>query len=485
MPQVQVDKVALEASICRDSFYDFVQRFWGVVCQEDPVWNWHIYELCHYLQVAAERVFKGLPKKHDMVINVPPGSTKSIICSEMYPVWCWTRMPTCRIISVSYAYNLAADLSGYSRDIVESEKWKELFPDVWLRGDKNAKHNYENNHGGWRYAVGVGGKVTGRHGHIIIIDDPIDPAMAISETVLKSTNRFISETLSTRKVDKKITFTILVMQRLHQNDPSAIKLKKAKEENGTPVKHINLPGEITGNGRDVVRPRRLAKYYKEGLFDVVRLDRDALVALLSDLGQYGYAGQILQRPAPPGGGMFKIGRITIEKSSGPLRHFKEVVRFWDKAGTKDGGAFTAGIKMGLDSKDRYWVLGRAYGQWDSAAREDVIEQTTKLDTISCIVGVEQEPGSGGKESAEATAKRLAGFRVRIVRPTGDKTTRADPFSVQVNAGNVYMVEGPWNRSYLEELELFPSSTYKDQVDASSGAFGLLTKNRVRVGGLFT
>ena len=109
--------------------------------------------------------------------------------------------------------------------------------------------------------------------------------------------------------------------------------------------------------------------------------------------------------------------------------------------------------------------------------------TAQLDGVGVVVGVEQEPGSGGKESAENTAKNLAGFRVIIDRPTGDKVIRADPFSTQVNSGSVRMVKAEWNREYLEELQHFPFSKHKDQVDSSSGAFTILTRYNIRAGGL--
>lgn len=479
-----VNRDELEASICRDSFYDFVRAFWDVVCQEKPVWNWHIRVLCDELQEVAERLIRGDPKLHDVVINIPPGTTKSIICSQMFPAWLWTRMPSCKVISTSHAHALAMVMSRRSRDIVCSEKWKKLFGDVHLREDQNSKSNFENDAGGWRYAVGTDGTVIGRHAHFIIIDDPIDPQKAISEAELNSANRFVTETLTTRKVDKEVSVTILIMQRLHQNDPSALLLKEAKE-GGTPIRHINLPGEITGNPRKVVRPRKLSSYYKNGLLDPVRLNRKALAGLRKRLGEYGYAGQILQTPVPPGGGMFKIERVQIDQPPRP-QNFKRIVRYWDKAGTLGGGAYTVGLLMAEDNKGRFWILDVIRGQWDSDRREKLIFQTAQLDRNydkRVLIGIEQEPGSGGKDSAQATVRLLRGFRVRLDRPTGDKAMRADPASVQVNAGNVTMKPADWNKELLEEMQFFPHSTYKDQVDALSGAFGLLTKPRLRIGGL--
>lgn len=494
------DPVKLEASVCRDSFYTFVQRFWDVVVNEKPVWNWHIKEICDILQAEAERVFRGEPKLHDLVINIPPGTTKSLMVSVMWPAWIWTRMPTAKILSTSHTHELAIDFSTKSRDLVKSEKWIKLFGIIEttdIRADQDTKHYYKNKAGGWRYATGVTGDPVGKHAHFIIIDDPIDPRGALSEAEMLAANSFITQTLATRKVDKEIALTILVMQRLHQNDPSAVLLKEAKKPDGTPVKHVLLPGVVDGLPIAIVRPRKFARFYVKGekgkyLLDPVRLSPLALKRLESILGQYGYSGQILQNPIPPGGGMFKTVRMVLDEPP-PLRHMRQLCRYWDKAGTdaKENAkaAYTAGVLMGEDEKGQFWILDVIRGQWDSGEREDRILQTAQKDTSTdpkllrtVVVGLEQEPGSGGKESARLTAKCLRGFRVRITRPTGNKVMRADPFSVQCNAGNVRVNKnGRWVADYIDEIENFPNSTYKDQVDASSGAFTILTREVTHVG----
>jgi predicted phage terminase large subunit-like protein len=117
------------------------------------------------------------------------------------------------------------------------------------------------------------------------------------------------------------------------------------------------------------------------------------------------------------------------------------------------------------------------GQWETNVREQIIRTTAEADGPDVFIYVEQEPGSGGKESAEATIRNLSGFSVHADRPTGDKTFRADPFSVQVNNGNVQLMRGEWNRDLIEELRYFPFSKYKDIVDACSLAFIKLTQKK--------
>ena len=154
------------------------------------------------------------------------------------------------------------------------------------------------------------------------------------------------------------------------------------------------------------------------------------------------------------------------------------VRYWDKAGTAGAGAYTVGVRMHQLTNNRWIVDDVKRGQWSSEEREQIIRKTAEADGTSVIVGIEQEPGSGGKESAEGTILNLAGFSCYKETATGDKVDRADRYSVQVNNGNVSLLVGDWNHEYIEELRNFPFSTYKDQVDASSGCFKRLVGKRI-------
>lgn len=497
-----ISKNQLKASILKDSFADFVKTMWPVVVPEELIWNWHMDVLCNELQRMAERVFENKPREYDLIINIPPGTSKSSICSVMFPAWVWTRMPSARTICSSYAYSLSLELSRLSRLIIKSEEYTSLFPEIELTRDQDAKGLFINTKGGKRYCASIGGSITGHHGHFLIVDDPMDPNAAISEKELEGVNKWMVDTLPTRKVEKAVTPMILIMQRLHQNDPSGMLLERRREQienqkkHGTedsenpivPIRHICLPGELS----KLVRPRSMRKKYINGLLDPVRLSRSVLEGLKPpNLSEFAYSGQIMQSPVPLGGGMFKTDRLTIDIPP-PFRKFKQIVRYWDKAGTGGGGAFTVGCLMGIDNQDRYWVLDVIRGQWESSEREKIIKQTSQMDLAMLRrggykklyrIGVEQEPGSGGKESAQNTVKNLKGFSVKVDRPTGDKVLRADPFSTQVNGENVYLKEGDWNHLYTEELRFFPNSTFKDQADASSGGFNMLSNPRKILGAL--
>ena len=122
------------------------------------------------------------------------------------------------------------------------------------------------------------------------------------------------------------------------------------------------------------------------------------------------------------------------------------------------------------------------GQWSSLERERIILETTKNDHADwgrVKTWVEQEPGSGGKESAERTIAMLAGYPAEQDRVTGSKEIRAEPYAAQQQAGNVSVLKGPWSQEFTDEHELFPNGKYKDQVDAAAGGFMKLAKKHYR------
>ncbi len=586
--RIAVDKNALKASINRDSFFEFFKEFWGEIIPEELVLNWHLEYLCDELQIIAERVFERKPKEYDLIINISPGSTKSTIASRLFCPWAWTNDPTIKMICGSYGSNLSYQLGTDARKIVWRDKYRRLFPEIELVEEQ--KGFQSNSAGGQRVATSTGGGITGMHGHFLIVDDPLNPQQAVSDKLIDTANNWIDRTLLSRKVDKKITPFILIMQRLAQNDPTGHLLqqqkdaekrrkkiaelekkraskediqrekekmfseefkrqeenveiekksaknkigvvnvfdekdfdkeqerkwnekvrKKAMSEQNTNkdvdqekpsvedarqekedddievskrFKHICLPAVLT---KDVTPEKLREKYSEDGLMDPKRLDQTSLDEARDEMGEGDYAGQFLQNPIPSGGLLFKVSALEIEVAAPPENNMR-VVRFWDKAGsTRKGSAYTAGVKMGVQNSGhhtRFWVLDVVRGRWRSEEREAIIKRVAMQDGVSVKIGLEVEPGSGGKESAENTIRNLAGFRVFADRPTGEKVLRAEPYSVQVNNGNVALVKGEWVESYIQEMRYFPKGISADQVDASAGAFNDLAGKSFKLGAL--
>ena len=121
---MKVNTTDIISTLCRQSFYDFVLEFWETIVNEPFVDNWHIKYLCDELQIIAERVFLGIPKEYDLVINIPPGTTKSTLTSILFNAWCWTRMPNAAFIGSSYTHDLAVQMSRKTRVVVKSNKYQ-------------------------------------------------------------------------------------------------------------------------------------------------------------------------------------------------------------------------------------------------------------------------------------------------------------------------------------------------------------------------
>lgn len=178
--------------------------------------------------------------------------------------------------------------------------------------------------------------------------------------------------------------------------------------------------------------------------------------------------------------------LTPDEQETLTANVKKRVRYWDKAGTryaelKEGKPFTAGVRMAksIDMQGKAWYIIEHVerGQWTADYRERRILTAAHRDGVKCVIGYEQEPGSGGKESADNTTNLLAGFNAHADHVTGDKLTRALPFAAMTERGFVILMDGEWNDDYIREHHNYGEENKLaiDQVDASSGAFKMLNE----------
>jgi predicted phage terminase large subunit-like protein len=171
-----------------------------------------------------------------------------------------------------------------------------------------------------------------------------------------------------------------------------------------------------------------------------------------------------------------FNRAWFEIVGVPPARVKRRVRFWDKAGTAGGGDWTAGPRLSESLDGVIYVEDVERGQLAAGDRENLIKQKAQTDPAGTVVGVEQEPGSGGKDSAHFTVRNLKGFTVYADRPSGRLVERAQPLAAQAQVGNVKIVRGAWNETFLRELHAFPTpGVPDDQVASAAGAFKLLSR----------
>jgi len=464
------DWIHLDRELASRSLAEFVGMAWHVIePNQEYVHGWHIDALSEHLEAVSNGQITRL------LINIPPGTMKSMECGVFWPAWEWGPLgrASIRFIGASHEEGLATRDNRRMRSLVQSQWYQERWP-IRLLGDQNVKTYFENEDTGWRQSCPVK-SMTGKRGDRVLWDDPHSVEAALSAAERETALRVFKETLPTRLNNPDSSAIVIVMQRLHEQDVSGLIISNLKEYG---YEHLCLPMEFepkrkcyTSIGFEDPRTEEGELLFPER-FPRHVVERDKVV-----MGSYAYSGQMQQSPTPRGGGFFAWENLEI-KDVIPDNQLVKVVRYWDKAGTKDGGAYTAGVKIASLRDGSYAVLDVVRGQWQAFQREKVIKQTAQADGLDVTVWVEQEPGSGGKESAESTIKNLAGYIVKAERATGDKEVRAEPYAVQVEAGNVVLLKGAWNKAFIEEHKSFPVG-YKDQVDSASGGF-----NKVALGSTY-
>jgi predicted phage terminase large subunit-like protein len=304
----------------------------------------------------------------------------------------------------------------------------------------------------------VQGAVTGEGLDIGVVDDPIKGrAEASSQLNRDKTWNWMTDDFLTRFSDQGAL--LMIMTRWHLDDPAGRLI-----EHHPSVRVCRFPALAEKD----------EEFRKQGepLFPELK-SLEFLQKQRSVMTLAGWESIYQQAPIVVGGDMFPVEKAVIIPERPASKDVVSAVRYWDKAGTSQGGAFTAGVLMLRMRDGTFTVVDVRRGQWGALDRERMIRQTAEVDRNLyhlTKVWVEQEGGSGGKESAESTIRNLAGYSVEADRVSGPKEVRADPFAAQWQAGNVRLVSAPWNRDYLDEHEHFPAGKYKDQVDASSGAF---------------
>lgn len=402
-----------------------------------------------------------LPKLYDYEIyNVPPGSSKSTIISEMLPIWGWIIDPSFRYICGCYASTPAEDIADKSYKIYTSEKFERLFPEL-VANKSGGKTHFKNGLKGERYTTSTGSAITGIHAHIKIIDDPMNPQIAVSKLERDRANKWVSETLGSRDVNAEVTITIAVMQRLHQLDTTGFIL--AKEKEGLRIKHVCIPAELSDN----VKPAHLIDNYVDNLFDPKRFSKNTLIKKKTELGSYGYAGQMGQRPSPAEGGIIKKDWFNITKRPLPMPIEAAINFQMDTAYTEETSNDPTGICP-------YYVLnGNLYITHASCVWKEYpelirwIPAYTKEHRYRDNSMIHVEPKASGKSVVQTIKKGTSLNIIESEPPKIDKLTLLHIASPKVEAGRVFLHEGSWNEAFINQVCSFPNDEHDEYVDILS------------------
>lgn len=421
----------------------------------------HIDKLIGVLQRVADGEIERL------MVFMPPRHGKSETVSRLFTAYYLRRHPERWVGVNSYADALARTLSRNARDHYQSAGGT-------LKSDASAMNHWETGKGGGMWAAGVGGPITGKGFHLGIIDDPLKNAEeAASETIRDKQRDWYRSTFYTRA--EPGAAVVIIQTRWHEDDLSGWLLASEGNEDDEPERWqiVSMPAIAEGNAPKfpatcTVEPDERAA--GEPLC-VERYPLAKLRKLERRVGSYFWSALYQQRPTPPEGDMFQRSQFRTTESIPPILYS---IRYWDKAvSTSRSAKKTAGVKLGISQDGRIFVLHVVNGKWQTSDRRRVMLETARADGPGVIVGIEQEPGSSGLDSVTDEVVMLRGFAAFADAPTGDKDTRLRPFQAQVQVGNVWLARGEWNEGYIDEMCSVPHGTYRDQADATAGAYNRL------------
>lgn len=397
-----------------------------------------------------------------LMIFMPPGHAKSRYGSMLFPPWFMARRPNTDVILAAYNSGHAEFLSSraqvFVRDnadilgvhlLTESRK-------MWTASNRSLLR-----------APGVGSGVAGRRADLVVIDDPHKGRKEAESPTERNTvwSWYRADLLPRLKPGGRV---VVIMTRWHEDDLAG----RLLADDAKQWRVIDLPA-ICENDHDAIG-RRIGDALWPEWMPRAKLDR-----LRKEIGEREWASLYQQKPAPPEGALFQIHKLQYVPAL-PAGN-NAVVRHWDQAASLDEHGsdpdWTVGAKMIRIPDGRFVVADILRFRGTPRDVEQAIVNTAQADGRRCTVSLEQEGGSNGKAYTQYLATKLAGYNVKINRPTGDKATRATPLAAQIEAGNVMLLTAGWNATLVDEMGLFPYGRHDDQVDALTGAFNVLTDTR--------
>ncbi len=426
--------------------------------------NWHQQAIAWQLELCRRREVRRL------IITVPPRQLKSVTASVAFPAFILGHDPTARIVCVSYSSDLSAKHARDCRSVMTSAWYRELFPDTVLSRERNAELEFMTTKRGYRLSTSVGGSLTGRGGNYIIVDDPMKPDEALSDLRRAGVNEWMDNTLYSRLDDKQNDVLILIMQRLHLEDPVGHVLNK--EEGWA---HLNLPAIAEF---DEAIPIGLGKFYDRKAGELLHPKREpqsVLDDLKRSIGSYNFAAQYQQQPIPPEGEIVKWEWFQTYEAIPAGQGY--IVQSWDTA-SKSG-------ELNDYSVCTTWqVVGEKFYLLDvlrqrllyPALRRAVVAQSQRYRPRSILI---EDKASGMALAQDFRAGELGGAGLPIaIAPEADKITRASTESIAVETGKVFLpCKADWLQELRHEIVQFPYGAHDDQIDSMSQFLGWVRKRQ--------
>src|SRR5947209_4695762 len=442
-------------AILRSDFWFFAQRCF---CQLNPqttlATNWHLEVIAAKLTAVREGKIRRL------IINVAPRNLKSLLASIAFPAWCLGHDPSAQILCVSYAQDLSDKLARDCRSIMTSLWYRQIFP-TRLAPHRQAVQEFITTRQGYRLATSTGGVLTGRGADIILTDDPLKPEEALSNAQRKAANEWYDHTLYSRLNDKRHGAIVIIMQRLHEDDLIGHVLAQEGWEvlSFPAIAEADEVHEI----ETIWEPQRFTRLQGEALHP----DREPLETLdriRRTIGEYNFAGQYQQSPAPLGGGLVKAEWFKRYGEKDRPEHFDRIVQSWDTANkATELSDFSVCTTWGVKGKDLF-LLGLFRRRLEYPALKRAVREQQSLFGASEVLI--EDKASGNQLIQELIGDGCHG--VTRYQPTCDKIMRLHAQTAMIDNGFVSIPEtAPWLDEYLHELTVFPNGKHDDQVDSTA------------------
>jgi predicted phage terminase large subunit-like protein len=416
--------------------------------------NWHIEVIVAKLTAVREGRIRRL------IINLPPRHLKSLLASVAFPAWCLGHDPSAQILCVSYAQDLADKLARDCRSIMMSSWYRRIFP-TRLAPHRHAVQEFITTRQGYRLATSTGGVLTGRGADLILIDDPSKPEEALSDARRKATNQWYLNTLYSRLNDKCRGAIVIIMQRLHEDDLVGHVLGQE------PWEVVCFPAIAEADEQHEIETICRTQCFGRRQGEALHPAREPLTTLARircTIGEYNFAGQYQQSPAPLGGGLVKAEWFRRYREKDRPESFERIVQSWDTANkATELSDFSVCTTWGICGKKLY-LLGLLRQRLEyPALKRAVREQQNLCHATEVLI---EDKASGTQLIQELITDGCYG--VARYQPTMDKIMRLHAQTTMIENGFVYIPEtAPWLAEYLHEMTVFPNGKHDDQVDSTA------------------
>ncbi len=463
------------------SLAEFVKQAWPLLePSTDLKWGWAMDAICEHLEAVTDGDILRL------LMNVPPGSSKSLLTGVFWPAWEWgpQNLPGKRFLSTAHKQDLAVRDNLKCRRLIQSDWFQERWS-VALTSDQNAKTKFENDKTGFREAMAFA-SMTGSRGDRVILDDPISVDGAKSDAEILSAEGTFREALPTR-VNNDKSAIVVIMQRLHEKDTSGIILAEK-----LPYVHLCIPMRYEKARHCKTEIGFIDPRKEEGeLFFPERFPEKSVVELEKTLGEYATAGQLQQRPSPAGGGILRVDHFQLWPADNELPAFDNIVQSYDCAFTEKTsgdptactvwGTFSHKNKRGAMLLDAWSdhlgypdLRKKTIEEWHSLYGKTSKRKGRKAD----VVLVE------AKASGQSLLQDLRAANIPAVpyNPgNADKVNRAHQASPILELDCLWIPESKkdpgkfvsWAREFVQQVEYFPNAEHDDYVDTFTQAMILL------------